>query len=149
VQILNALRQAGISESQIRIYQANQAIEGEAVIQGAIPSTAINTAPMMNITRGAQGLAVVGAAASGWNLGQSINRSVDQGTPTPFVAQAVREAGGWGGAWGGVQAGALAGVELGIPAGPWALATGLVGGIGGGIIGYKGANMIGNAIEGK
>jgi hypothetical protein len=148
-QIVDAMRQAGVPESQIRIYQANQAVEGEAVIQGAIPSTAINTGPMMYITRGGQGLAVVGAAASGWNLGQSINRSVDQGTPTPFVAQAVREAGGWGGAWAGFQAGAGIGAAAGIETGPGALLTGLGGGIIGGVAGYTGANWIGNKIEGK
>jgi len=148
-EIVDAMRQAGVSESQIGIYQANQAAEGEVVIQGAIPSTAINTAPMMYITRAGQGLGIVGAAASGWNLGQSINRSVDQGTPAPFVAQTVREVGGWGGAWAGFQAGAGIGAAAGIETGPGALLTGLGGGVIGGIAGYTGANWIGNKIEGK
>ena len=145
--IVADMRAQGIPEARINMYIQRQALgEGEVLVD-AIPASSINTGSMMALTRTTQGLGIVGAGVTGWNLGQSINRSIDQGTPTPVIAQTVREAGGWGGAWLGFQTvgsvAALAGVETG----PGALVTGLIGGVVGGYYGYKAGNAAGASIE--
>ena len=112
--IIAALRQSGVSESQIQIYLNNQSSEGEVAIASVVPSSAVNTEGMMYLRGFGQVLAIVGAVNTGISLGDALNESIDQGTPAPLAAETARQAGGCGGAWAGAEAfsGIGAGSEL-------------------------------------
>lgn len=85
--------------------------------------------------------------ADSYAMGSAIGQSIDEGTPAPAAAQALRVVGGWGGAWVGAKllcaGGALATSETG----PGAVIGCIAGGVIGGFAGYFGADWIADMIS--
>lgn len=121
---------------------------GATGAHGNIPATGLPAARGLRYARiGTRVFLIVGVAADAVALGQSIDTSIERGTPRPALAQAVRTVGSWGGAWAGAKllcaGGALATVETG----PGAVLGCIAGGVVGGFAGYIGADWIADMIE--
>lgn len=121
------------------------AIEGEVLIEGKVPPSAIQTAEaaarelkaLAFMSKGARVLGWFGIAFTVYDLGAATVDSVQSHSIRPISAEAVRQVGGWGGAWAGMGMGFAAGAAFGIETGPGALLTGMAGGIFFGWRGYK------------
>jgi hypothetical protein len=99
------------------------------------------------IKMGGRVLLVAGILVDGALLIDSAAQSIEQGTPRPVIAQAVRTIGSWGGAWAGAKLGCAAGGLAGVETGPGAVLTCIAGGIIGGFGGYLGADWIADMIS--
>jgi len=74
--------------------------------------------------------------------------SVEEGTPAPLVAEAIRQGGGWGGAVAGAEVIGLAAARAGLRFGPAAtIGLGLVGGLIGGALGYFGSDWLADYVH--
>jgi hypothetical protein len=89
---------------------------------------------------------VVGIVVDTVQLGSAAVDSIEQGTPRPVAAQAIRTGGSWAMAWAGAKVGILAGGAAGIETGPGLVLTAIGGGIIFGIAGYMGADWIADFI---
>jgi LysM repeat protein len=90
---------------------------------------------------------LVGVAVDAAYLTRSVQQSIEQGTPDPAIAQAVRTVGGWGGAWAGAKLGCAGGAAAGVETGPGMALTCLAGGVIGGFAGSFGADWIADMIS--
>lgn len=89
---------------------------------------------------------VVGIVVDTAQLGSAAVESIEQGTPRPIAAQAVRTTGSWAMAWAGAKAGILIGSAAGVETGPGLALTAIGGGIIFGIAGYMGSDWIADFI---
>ncbi len=122
-------------------------IDKEVCIEGFIPAKAVKGGKAMFITRGLQGVQVVGIVFTAIDIKNASVRSYEKGSIRPLAAETVRQVGGWGSAVIGAKLGSATGALLGIETGPFALATGAVGGLIGGVAGYFGFNWIAQYID--
>jgi hypothetical protein len=90
---------------------------------------------------------VVGVAIDAALLTRSAVQSVEQGTPRPVIAQAVRTIGSWGGAWAGAKLLCVGGAAATVETGPGAVLGCIAGGVAGGFAGYYGADWIADMIS--
>jgi hypothetical protein len=100
----------------------------------------------MALTRGLQGVQVVGFVMTAVDLGSAANQWVKAGSVKPIAAETIRQAGGWAAAWAGVKVGGAAGAALGIETGPGAVLTGAAGALVGGVAGYCGFDWVADHI---
>jgi hypothetical protein len=113
-----------------------------------IPPDALLGAKGLRFARvGSRVFLVVGIAIDAALLTDSAVRSVEQGTPRPVVAQAIRTIGGWGGAWVGAKLLCVGGAAATVETGPGAVLGCIAGGVLGGFAGYMGADWIADMID--
>lgn len=134
-------------------------VEGEVLLEGKVPATAIKSQTAMNLTRGLRFIQFVGITITIRDLGNASAESVRTESIKPIAAETVRQAGGWGGAVVGVQVGGWAsallaakiggatGAAFGIESGPGAIVTGAIGALIFGTAGYYGADWIADWIH--
>jgi hypothetical protein len=121
--------------------------DAEVLIKGSVPAAAVKGVPAMALTRGLQGVQIVGFAMTAIDVTRATQRSIREGSVKPIAAETVRQVGGWAAAWAGVKLGAAGGALLGVETGPGAIATGAVGGLIGGVAGYYGFDWIADHIS--
>ena len=96
---------------------------------------------------GGRVLWVIGVVVDAAYLVNSIDQSIEAGSPNPAIAQAIRTVGGWGGGWAGAKIGCAAGAAAGVETGPGLVLTCIAGSIIGGFAGYYGADWIADMIS--
>lgn len=140
---------AATSAERLRVegYKAIVLADREVLLKGSIPASAIKGGASMALTRGLQGVQVIGFTMSAVNLAHATDKSVRMGSAKPIGAEAVRQVGGWAMAWAGVKLGAAGGAMLGIESGPGAIATGAIGSVVGGVAGYFGFDWVADHID--
>jgi LysM repeat protein len=121
--------------------------DAEQIVRGAIPATAVKGASAMAMTRGLQGIQVVGFVMTAVDLERAGAKSIREGSIKPVAAEAIRQAGGWAAAWAGVKLGAAGGALLGIETGPGAVVTAGIGAVVGGTAGYIGFDWIADHVD--
>jgi hypothetical protein len=121
--------------------------DAEVLVRGSVPATAIKGAGAMALTRGLQGVQIVGFAMTAVDMTHATQKSIAQHSVKPLAAESIRQAGGWAAAWGGMKLGAAGGAVVGIETGPGAIVTGLIGGVVGGVAGYYGFDWIADHID--
>jgi LysM repeat protein len=119
----------------------------EVLLRGPVPASAIKGPLGMGVTRGLQGVQIIGFAMTAYDMGHAAQKSQRTHSMRPLAAETLRQAGGWGAAWAGAKLGALGGAAVGVETGPGALVTGLIGGVVGGVAGYYGADWIADHID--
>lgn len=119
----------------------------EVLVRGGVPASAVKGPIAMGMTRGLQGVQVIGFALTAANMTHAARKSRAQHSAKPLVAETVRQSGGWAAAWAGVKLGAAGGALVGIETGPGALVTGAIGGVAGGLAGYYGFDWIADHID--
>ena len=117
------------------------------LVHGAVPASAIKGAGAMAMTRGLQGVQVIGFAMTAVDLTHATQKSISTQSAKPIVAETVRQVGGWAAGWAGMKLGAAGGALVGIETGPGAIVTGLIGGVAGGMAGYFGFDWIADHID--
>ncbi|MDO3616619.1 LysM domain-containing protein [Ralstonia pseudosolanacearum] len=126
-----------------RLVQADR----EVLVRGAVPANAVKGAASMALTRGLQGVQVIGFAMTAVDLSRATQKSIVRHSAKPIVAESVRQAGGWATAWAGMKLGAAGGAALGFETGPGAVVTGAIGAVVGGTAGYFGFDWIADHID--
>jgi len=121
--------------------------DAEVAIKGSVPAAAIKGGTAMALTRGMQGVQLVGFVMTAVDIGSAVHKSAQQQSVKPITAETIRQAGSWSMAWAGMQLGGLAGAAVGIETGPGAIVTGVVGGFIGGVAGYMGFDWIADRID--
>lgn len=122
-------------------------VEGEVLLEGNVPASAIKSRSAMMVTRGLRVVQVVGIAFTAYDVGKAAVKSVEQRSVKPITAEGIRQIGGWSGAVAGIKVGGLTGAALGVETGPGAILTGAVGAIIFGTAGYFGADWIADFID--
>jgi hypothetical protein len=122
-------------------------LEGEVLLEGNVPASAIKSKGAMMATRGLRVVQVIGIAFTVHDVGKATVKSVRQQSVKPIAAETIRQIGGWGGAMAGIKVGGLTGAALGIETGPGAILTGTVGAIIFGTAGYFGADWVADFID--
>jgi hypothetical protein len=117
-------------------------LEGEVLLEGKVPASAVKSPLSMNITRGLRGLQFIGIVLTAHDLAVASQKSMQQHSAAPLAAEGLRQVGGWGGALAGMKIGGIAGAAVGIESGPGALVTGAVGALIFGSAGYFGADWL-------
>jgi hypothetical protein len=137
------------SADLVRIENIKRLVRGdsEVAIKGLVPASAIKGGTSMALTRGLQGVQLVGFVMTAVDVGSAIQRSAQQQSVKPVTAETIRQVGGWSMSWAGMQLGGLAGAAVGIETGPGAIATGFVGSLIGGVAGYMGCDWIADHID--
>ncbi len=148
-QVLQTAANAEEADVLLTMYNGSKRFEGEIIAKGSIQPGMIKT-PTQVVTQralsagtktlkyGGKTLIVVGAVKTGWDIGASINESVEKGTPEPAVHETLKQGGAWGGAWAGGEIGAW-----GFAFGPWVgIPTTIAGSIVGAVIGEKGVDEV-------
>jgi hypothetical protein len=121
--------------------------DAEILIKGSVPPTAVKGASAMALTRGLQGVQIVGFVMTAIDISHATQRSIREQSVKPIAAETVRQLGGWAAAWAGVKLGLAGGALLGIETGPGAIATGAMGGVIGGVSGYFGFDWIADHVS--
>lgn len=119
----------------------------EVLIRGGVPASAVKGPMAMGMTRGLQGVQIIGFALTAADMTHAARKSHDRHSVKPLAAETVRQAGGWAAAWAGMKLGAAGGALVGIETGPGAIATGAIGAAAGGLAGYFGADWIADHID--
>ncbi len=119
----------------------------EVLLKGHIPVSAVKGPLAMGMTRGLQGVQIIGFALTAADMTHAARKSHDQHSVKPLAAETIRQAGGWAAAWAGMKIGAAGGALVGIETGPGAVVTGAIGGIAGGFAGYYGFDWIADHID--
>lgn len=122
-------------------------VEGEVLLEGDVPASAIKSRSAMMATRGLRAVQVVGIAFTVHDVSKATVKSVEQKSVKPIAAESIRQVGGWAGAVAGVKIGGLTGAALGIETGPGAILTGAVGALVFGTAGYFGADWVADFID--
>lgn len=123
-------------------------IFGNGLDHAALPPSRLAAARGIRYLKiGGKVFLVVGIVVDGALLINSIGESIDQGTPRPVIAQAVRTIGGWAGAWAGAKLLCVGGGTATIETGPGAVLGCIAGGVVGGFAGYFAADWIADMIE--
>jgi hypothetical protein len=123
------------------------AADAEVLLRGPIPPSAVKGAGAMALTRGLQGVQIIGFAMTAVNMAHATEESFRLQSPRPISAEAIRQIGGWTAAWAGMKLGAAGGALMGIESGPGAVLTGAIGGMAGGVAGYFGFDWIADHIH--
>lgn len=115
-----------------------------------IPKQAIMTKKQMDISKTivtvGKSIQILGIFTTIYDLEQATETSIKQNSFKPLMAETTRQIGGWGGALTGARIGAGIGFAFGLESGPCAILTTLGGAIIFGILGYNGADYIGDEI---
>jgi hypothetical protein len=111
-------------------------LDAEVLLNGPVPAVAIKGAGAMALTRGLQGVHMVGFVMTAMDVTQAAERSIAQQSVKPIAAEGIRQVGSWGMAWAGVKLGGAAGAVFGIETGPGAVLSAAFGGFVGGVSGY-------------
>ncbi len=119
----------------------------EVLVRGPVPANAIKGAASMALTRGLQGVQIVGFAVTAVDLSRATQKSIVNRSAKPIVAESIRQTGGWAMAWAGMKLGAAGGAALGFETGPGAIVTGAIGAVAGGTAGYFGFDWIADHID--
>lgn len=127
---------------KINQYRQIVRVDGEVLLRGAVPASAIKGAGSMALTRGLQGVQIVGFVMTAVDLGSAVDQSVRTSSVKPIAAETIRQVGGWAAAWAGVKIGSAAGAAIGIETGPGAVVTGAAGAVVGGVAGYCGFDWV-------
>jgi len=122
-------------------------IEGEVLLEGTIPRSAIKSGTAMAVTRSLRVVQFVGFAFTAYDLGNATVKSVKTDSAKPIMAETLRQTGGWGGALTGIEIGGTIGAAFGIETGPGAILTGAIGALIFGTAGYFGADWIADFID--
>jgi hypothetical protein len=122
-------------------------VEGEVLLEGRVPASAVKSARSMMVTRGLRFVQVVGVVVTVYDLGNATVESIHQDSPKPLVKEAARQTGGWAGGWVGMKLGCMAGGALGIETGPGAVISCGVGGLIFGAAGFYGASWLVDYID--
>ncbi|ATB40763.1 membrane protein [Cystobacter fuscus] len=122
-------------------------VEGEVLLEGNIPASAIKSKNAMMMTRSLRGVQVVGMAFTVYDIGKATSKSVKQGSVKPIAAEGIRQVGGWAAAVAGAKAGGLLGAAAGVETGPGAILTGFAGALIVGTAGYFGADWVADFID--
>jgi hypothetical protein len=133
----------------VRIEEIKRLVKADAevLVKGHVPGSAIKGAGSMALTRGLQGVQIVGFAMTAIDMGHATQKSIEQRSVKPVAAETVRQVGGWATAWAGMKLGAAGGAALGIETGPGAIVTGAIGAMIGGTAGYFGFDWIADHID--
>jgi hypothetical protein len=135
-----------ISRTRFEQWLRNQPKECEILLKGQVPASAIETGGAKALRCCGKCAMVVGIVVSVRDISIATVESIDNDSPAPLAAEAIRQTGGWAGAWLGAKGGFVAGAALGIESGPGAIATGIVGAMIGGALGYYSADCIADEI---
>ena len=119
----------------------------EVLIRGNVPASAVKGPMAMGMTRGLQGVQIIGFALTAADMTHAARKSRDRHSIKPLAAETVRQAGGWAAAWAGMKLGSAGGALVGIETGPGAIVTGAIGGVAGGLAGYYGFDWIADHID--
>jgi hypothetical protein len=119
----------------------------EVLIRGSVPASAVKGSTAMALTRGLQGIQILGFVVTAIELTQAARQSLAARTAAPLAAVGIRQVGGWAMAWSGMKLGGFAGAALGIETGPGALVCGAAGALVGGFAGYMGFDWIADHID--
>ncbi|MBA2518333.1 MAG: RHS repeat-associated core domain-containing protein [Chloroflexia bacterium] len=114
-------------------------LKGEVLIEGHVPSAAVESRGVRAAKGAGRVLTVLGIAITAFDLGYALAESIDTGSPKPIAKELIRQSVAWGGAIGGAKAGAFLGSFVG-PVGT--VVGGIVGGLVGGAIGYLGGSWV-------
>lgn len=134
-------------KARIARIRALVAADQEVLIKGSVPAGAVKGPAAMAMTRGLQGVQIIGFAMTAVNMAHATEKSVRTQSARPIAAETVRQVGGWAAAWAGMKLGAAGGALVGIETGPGALLTGAAGGVVGGVAGYFGFDWIADHID--
>ena len=137
----------GLAARIEKLKHAIQHVEGEVLIEGNVPAGAVKSRGAMMATRGLRFVQIIGVGMTIYDVGKATYESVEEGSPAPIAAEAIRQVGGWGGAWLGMKAGFAGGALLGIETGPGAIVTGGIGALVLGAAGYFGADWVADLIH--
>jgi hypothetical protein len=133
--------------AKVEMFKTLVAADREVLIRGAVSPAAIKGAGAMALTRGLQGVQVIGFVMTGVDLGVAATKSVRVGSVKPIAAESIRQAGSWAAAWGGIKLGAAAGALVGIETGPGAVLFAAGGAVVGGFSGYLGFDWVADQID--
>jgi RHS repeat-associated protein len=137
-----------VSPARLAAWLKNQPmVEGEILLEGKVPASAVETPTMSKMKCCAKGLAVFSLAFITRDVSKAAGESVGGNTAAPLTAEAIRQAGGFAGMAGGAKVGGAFGTAIGIESGPGALITGAIGAIIGGGLGYFGADCVADRIH--
>ena len=117
-------------------------VEGEVLIEGKVPASAVKSPLSMNLTRSLRGVQFVGIALTVVDLTRASRESIRQRSAIPIAAEGIRQTGSWSGALAGARIGGMAGAALSIETGPGAILAGAAGALIFGTAGYFGADWI-------
>lgn len=146
-EIIADLRHLALERPELRhrvdkLVSIIEAVEGEVLLEGHVPSTAVKSVTSMNLTRGLRVVQFVGIAMSAYDLSRATRQSIETHSAVPIAREGIRQIGGWGGAVMGMKIGGTAGAVVGIESGPGAILTGAIGALVFGTAGYFGADWI-------
>lgn len=110
--------------------------DSEVLIRNSVPPAAVKSGGTMAITRGLQGVQIVGFTLTAVNMTHAAKASITKNSVRPIAAESIRQVGGWSSAWAGIKLGAAGGAAVGITTGPGVLISAGLGSIGGGIAGF-------------
>lgn len=123
------------------------AVEGEVLLKGDVPASAVKSRGAMIATRGFRAVQIVGVLFTVYDIGKASVKSVDQQSVNPIAAEGIRQVGGWGMGWMGMKLGCATGALLGIETGPGAVITCGAGGLIFGVAGYFGFDWLADFID--
>ncbi|WP_439890558.1 LysM peptidoglycan-binding domain-containing protein [Ralstonia sp. 25C] len=121
--------------------------DAEVLVRGSVPANAIKSSTSLAITRGLQGVQIIGFAMTAYDMGHATQRALVLHSAKPIAAETIRQTGGWAMAWAGMKLGAAGGAALGFETGPGAIVTGAIGAFVGGTAGYFGFDWIADHID--
>jgi hypothetical protein len=122
-------------------------VEGEVLLEGNIPASAIKSKTAMMTTRSLRAIQVIGMAFTVYDIGKATSKSVKQESIKPIAAEGLRQVGGWAAAVAGAKAGGLFGAAAGVETGPGLILTGFAGALIFGTAGYFGADWLADFID--
>lgn len=122
-------------------------VEGEVLLEGAVPASAIKSGAAMMATRSLRAVQVVGMAFTVYDVTNATSKSVEQKSLKPITAEGIRQVGGWASAVAGAKVGGAIGAAVGIETGPGAIATGFAGALVFGTAGYFGSDWLADFID--
>lgn len=122
-------------------------VEGEVLIEGAVPASAVKSSKAMMMTRGFRAVQVVGMAFTVYDVSKATAKSIDRKSIKPITAEGIRQVGGWAAAVAGAKVGFGAGALAGIETGPGAILFGVGGAFVFGTAGYLGSDWLADFVD--
>ncbi len=147
LQRIQAKSKDSAASAQIQEIVGRVRADKEVLLKGHIPASAVKGPLAIGMTRGLQGVQIIGFALTAADMTHAARKSHDQHSVKPLAAETIRQAGGWASAWAGMKIGAAGDALVGIETGPGAAVTGAIGGIAGGLAGYYGFDWIADHID--
>jgi len=148
-EIIADLRRLALERPELRhrvdkLISVIKSVEGEVLLEGHVPPTAVKSITSMNITRGLRVVQFIGFVVTAYDLAKAGQQSIETRSAVPIAREGIRQVGGWGGAVLGMKIGGTVGAAVGIETGPGAILTGAVGAMIFGTAGYLGADWVAN-----